>query len=51
VTVHLDHLLVPSRNKVASAKLLVHSITEELRLLVFFAPAEGTGNAVDDQRR
>ena len=28
-----------------------HSITEDLRLLVFFAPAEGTANAVDKQRR
>ncbi len=28
-----------------------HSITEDLRLVVFFAPAEGTANAVDKQRR
>ena len=28
-----------------------HSITEDLRLVVFFAPAEGTANVVDKQRR
>ncbi len=28
-----------------------HSITEELRLLVFFAPAEGTARAVGEERR
>jgi len=28
-----------------------HSITEDFRLVVFFAPAEGTANVVDKQRR
>ena len=55
-----DHLYtVPTGREVAGSVIFAppglphrfHSITEDLRLLVFFAPAEGTANAVDKQRR